>query len=150
MSNILDSGCQSECGSERCRSVFEFSSCQRGYQAKLKVKPFFICTNAACVRRMLFYIVVLSQHGLCAWLWPSRRSWRKQQKLGNWEKPGLRSPAQSRALVGEGRQFGRVQQRGDQLQRLPGGQGGAGLPSELFRISRRLREAAELQQWRQQ
>ena len=149
MSNIRDSGCQSECGSERCRSVFEFSSCQRGYQAKLKVKPFLICTNAACVT-MLFYIFVLSQHGLCAWLWPSRRSWRKQQKLGNWEKPGLRSPAQSRALVGEGRQLGRVQQRGDQLQRLPGGQGGAGLPSELFRISRRLREAAELQQWRQQ
>ena len=149
MCNILDSGCQSECGSERCRSVFEFSSCQRGYQAKLKVKPFHICSNAACVR-MLFYIFFFSQHGLCAWLWPSRRDWRKQQKLGNWEKPGLRSPAQSRALVGEGRQLGRVQQWGDQLQRVPGGQGGAGLPSELFRISRRLREAAELQQWCQQ
>ena len=144
MCNILDSGCQSECGSERCRSVFEFSSCQRGYQAKLKVRTFLICV------RMLFYIFVLSQHGLCAWLWPSRRGWRKQQKLGNWEKPGLRSPAQSRALVGEGRQLGRVQQWGDQLQRVPGGQGGAGLPSELLRISRRLREAAELQQWRQQ
>ena len=144
MSNILDSGCQSECGSERCRSVFEFSSCQRGYQAKLKVKPFLICV------RMLFYIFVLPQHGLCAWLWPSRRSWRKQQKLGNWEKPGLRSPAQSWAPVGEGRQLGRVQQWGDQLQRVPGGQGRAGLPSELLRISRRIRKAAELQQGRQQ
>ena len=60
MCNILDSGCQSECGSERCRTVFEFSSCQRGYQAKLKVRTFLICTNVLCVRRMLFYI--LSSH----------------------------------------------------------------------------------------